>query len=272
VPLTASGQLALVASADLGVLGSKDGPRINYDWVLPNVAPLLLPWLAIAVLLALKPNRRAAAWWILLPLGCVFAFSLAPPDVLSNAFDFATDDLAALAFGLAAVWLLSDYLRQNHRLLTFLCVVAALAGFGGLTLFSRLSLTSTNQLAPGLIMLAVGLGVTAVALLVLGLICRKHFHLAGIYLWLLALLAVFWVMIALPFFLMDVLGSGGRIEWSAFFTPVLAVAVCHFAAMLPFLILSSACPFYRDRLRSLLHVKEEAAVVAAPAPEASLKA
>jgi hypothetical protein len=261
----------MVASSDLGALGSKDGPRISYNWVLPNVAPLLLPWLAMAVLLALKPNRRAAAWWILLPLGCVFAFSLAPPDILPGGLDFATDVLAALAFGLAAVWLLSNYLRQKHRLATFLCVVAALAGFGGLTFVSRLNLSATNQLEPAVIMLAVGLGVTAVALLVLGLLCRKRFHLVGIYLWLLALLSVLWVMIALPFFLIEEMRSSGPIDWSAFFTPVLAVAVCHFAALLPFLILSSASPFYRERLKSLLHVKEEGAVVAAPEPEASLK-
>jgi hypothetical protein len=261
----------MVASSDLGALGSKDGPRISYNWVLPNVAPLLLPWLAMAVLLALKPNRRAAAWWILLPLGGVFAFSLAPPDTLPGDINFFVDVLAALAFGLAAVWLLSSYLRPTHRLVTFLCVVAALAGFSGLTYVSRLDLSSTNELVPAVISLAVGVGVSAVALLVVGLICRKRFRPVGIYLWLLALLAVMWVAIALPFFLIDTMSSSGEIDWSEFFTPVLAAAVFHFAVMLPFLILSSASPFYRERLKALLHVRPEAPPVMTPAPEASLK-
>ena len=60
-------------------------------------------------LLALKPNRRAAAWWILLPLGCVFAFSLAPPDILPGGLDFATDVLAALAHDLIPVGALWGY-------------------------------------------------------------------------------------------------------------------------------------------------------------------
>ncbi len=271
MPLTASGPLAIVASSDLGALGSKEGPRISYNWVLPNVAPLLLPWLGMAVLLALKPNRRAAAWWVLLPLGLVFVFSLAPPDTLPGDINFFVDVVAALAFGLAAVWLLSNYLRRSHRLITFLCVLAALAGFSGLTYVSRMDLSSTNEMAAAVIMLAVGVGVSAVALLVLGLICRKRFRPIGIYLWLLALLAVMWIAIALPIFLISVLGSSGQIDWSEFFTPVLAVAVFHFAAMLPFLILSSASPFYRERLKSLLHVKEEALPVTALVPETSLK-
>jgi len=40
-------------------LGSKDGSPVAYEWVLPGVAPLLLPWLAILGLLTLKPNRFA---------------------------------------------------------------------------------------------------------------------------------------------------------------------------------------------------------------------
>jgi hypothetical protein len=61
VPLTAGGKLTIVASSDLGALGSKDGLPVAYDWALPGVAPLLLPWLVILGLLTLKPNRCASA-------------------------------------------------------------------------------------------------------------------------------------------------------------------------------------------------------------------
>ena len=88
MPLTAGGKLTIVASSDLGALGSKEGLPVTYNWVLPSVAPLLLPWLVILGLLALKPNRRAAAWLIWLPLGCVIAFTLAPPanPAIGNKF------------------------------------------------------------------------------------------------------------------------------------------------------------------------------------------
>ena len=272
MPLTASGQLAIVASADLGALGSKDGPRISYNWVLPNVAPRLLPWLALAILLTFKRNRCAAAWWILLPVACVAALSLAPPDIIPGGLDFLLDVVAALAVGLAAVWLLANYLRRKHWLLTFLCVVLTMAAFSGLAYASRLDLSSPNELAPALIALGVGAGLSAVALAIVGLICRKRYRPAAIYVWMAALLTVLWTLCAAPFYLYDVLGSNGQIDLSEFFTPVLTVALCHFAVMLPFLILSSANPFYRERLKALLHVKEEPVGVLAPAPEGSLKA
>jgi len=272
VPLTASGQLGIVASADLGALGSKDGPRISYNWVLPNVAPLLLPWLALAILLTLKRNRCAQAWWIVLPLGCVAALSLAPPDIIPGDLDFLLDVVAALGMGLAAVWLLANYLRRKHRLLTFLCVVLTMAVFSGLAYASRLDLSSPNEMKPAAFALAMGAGVSAVALAIVGLICRKRYRPAWIYVWVLGLLAVLWTLCAAPFYLNDVLGSSQQIDLSEFFTPVLTVALCHFAMMLPFLILSSASPFYRERLKGLLHVKEELAGVMPPVPEASLRA
>ena len=61
--------MAIIASCDLGGLGSKEGPAVDYYWVLPNIAPMLLPWLAILGLLAAKPNRCAAAWLIWLATG-----------------------------------------------------------------------------------------------------------------------------------------------------------------------------------------------------------
>ena len=67
------------------------------------------------------------------------------------------------------------------------------------------------------------------------------------------------------------MASGGRIAWSEFFVPVLAVAAVNFATLLPFLILSSASPFFRERLKALLHVKPEAPPAIAPLPDASVK-
>ncbi len=89
-------------------------------------------------------------------------------------------------------------------------------------------------------------------------ICRERYRPAGLYLWLLVLLAALWLLIAAPFFIIAEISDGGRIPWSEFFIPVLAVAAGNFALLLPFLILSSASPFYRERLKALLNVKPEA--------------
>ncbi len=129
MPLTAGGKLTIVASSDLGALGPRDGPPVAYNWVLPGIAPLLLPWLAILGLLVLKPNRCAAAWLIWLPLGCVIAFTLALLPILPAGTDFFLDVIAALAVGLAAVWLLSDYLRRTTSVCYFSVRPARPGGF-----------------------------------------------------------------------------------------------------------------------------------------------
>jgi hypothetical protein len=271
VPLTAGGKLTIVASSDLGALGSRDGSPIAYNWVLPGIAPLLLPWLVILGLLALKPNRCAAAWLIWLPLGCVMAFTLAPLPILPEGTNFFLDAITALAVGLAAVWLLTSYLRQQHRLLTFLGVLLALAGFSVMAAVAKqgVSLLAVESLQIGIV-LAVAVLASAMALSLGGLICRGRYRPSGLYLWLLALLVVIWLVIAMPFFAIAVMASSGGIPWSEFFIPVLAVATANYATLLPFLILSSANPFFRERLKALLHVKPEAPPVIAPLPVASL--
>ena len=272
MPLTAGGKLSIVASSDLGALGSKAGSPIAYNWVLPGVAPLLLPWLAILGLLTLKPNRCASAWLIWLPLGCVFGLAVAPPLDLPSGTSFLLDVITSLAVGLAAVWLLSTYLKQSHRLVAFLWVFLAFAGFGGLAAVAKqgLNLLVVESLQIG-ILLAIAVLASSVALSLAGLIGRRRYQPIGLYLWLLVLLVAIWLMIALPFFLIAVMASGGRTPWSEFINPVLAVALVNFATLLPFLILSSASPFFRDRLKALLLVQSEPPPVVPPLPDGRLK-
>jgi hypothetical protein len=254
VPLTTGGKLKIVASADLGGLGAKDGAPVEYNWMLPGFAPLLLPWLMILGLLALKPNRRAAAWLIWLPLGCVSVLTVLPPEMPGGAH-FFLDAIAALSFGVAAVWLLPTYLRQSHRIVTFFCVLIALAFFSGLAFVFRQGwgLLGPNTLESAVV-LGVGIFASAVALSLGGWICRARFRPAGLYVLLLVSLAAIWLMLAAPFFVIAEISSGGRIPFE-FFVPVLAVAAGNFVLLLPFLILSSGSAFYRERLKMLLNVK-----------------
>ena len=146
-----------------------------YTWVMPSVAPVLLPWLALLGLLALKPNRNAAAWLIWLPVGCALAVTLLPLS-LPSAFNSLLDVLAALVFGVAAVWLLSTYLRQSHRWVTFFCVLFALAGFSLLAFLSKQSTNLSDfEWLPFAIVLGVGVLTSAVALTIGGWICRRRF-------------------------------------------------------------------------------------------------
>jgi hypothetical protein len=250
-----------VASANLGPLGSREGAPVSYFWTMPNLAPVMLPWMIILALLVRKPNRTAAAWLIWLPPGCVMAFTLTP-SLLPSGTDFFLDVITALIIGYAAIWLLADWLRRQHGFLTFLCLLLALLVSSTLAFAFKQGMNESvvDSLQIG-ILLAIGALVTAVALGLAGLVCRHRYRPVALYLWLFLLVALLWFLVAAPFFAIALISDGGRIPWSAFFIPLFCVATGHFATLLPFLILSSACPFFRERLKALLHVKSEA-----PAP------
>jgi hypothetical protein len=55
-----------------------------------------------------------------------------------------------------------------------------------------------------------------------------------------------------PIFVIETLATGGRVPMSAFFAPVLVTTGLSFGVLLPFLLLSFANAFYRQRLISLL--------------------
>jgi hypothetical protein len=272
VPLTAAGKLTIVASLDIGALGPREGQPLTCNWVPPGLGPLLLPWLAILGLLVLKPNRCAAAWWIWLPLGCVIAFTVALLPMVPSDAGFILDVIAALAFGLGAVWLLSDYLRRPQRFVTFLCLLLALAAFSALAFAPRLDWDFSRETMVSVILLAAGVLVSAAALSLAGLLCRGRGRHVGLYGWLLILLIAIWLVIAAPFFVLQMMTvTGGSAGWSEFFAPVLAVAVVHFAMLLPFLILSLASPFYRQRLKALLQLEAQTPPMMTPVPDATLK-
>ena len=247
-----------MASSNLGALGARDGAPVYYNWALTGLATLLLPWLIVCGLLTLPANRRAAAWLIWLPLGCVLAFTVRPPFALPSGADFLLDAFVALAMGLAAVCLLASYLRRQHGILTFLCVFFALMGFSLLAgAFQAGGAGAAIELIQTGILLAIGVLTTTVALGLGAWINRRRYRPLTLHVWLLLLVVAIWLLIAAPFFLMAVIVSHGQLAWSEFFGPVLAVALANFAVLLPFLILTSASPFFRERLKALLHIKPE---------------
>jgi hypothetical protein len=261
-----------VASADLGALGPKAGSPVVYRWVVPSVAPLLFPWLAILVLLMLKPNRCASAWWIWLPLGCVAAVGAVPQssESLLGAF---FEVITALGFSLAAVWLLGPHLGRQHRFLTFLCLLPALAGFGGLVLAARQGLAfETETLQIGII-LAASLLMISVALTLAGWLCRKRYGRIRFAAWLVASLLVSWTALVVPFFVVIIIASGNGAPAAAMISAILVMTGVCFGVLLPFLILSFASPFFHDRLKTLLRLGGEAAppLVAVPVPVVNLK-
>jgi len=293
VPLTTSGELRIATSWDLlGGLGATEGPPITYNWTARGLMPQLLPWLAILALLALKPNHGWSAWWIWLPLACLAAgwhcLQLGLHGLPNDVLNVLIDVPRALAFGVAALWLLAPYVGRRQRFRAFLRMLLVVAVFG---VFSFAVTAGWDEEAaariaalPGVYLVTAGWAEGAAQVMVLALLalvitaamvlsgfaCRSR-YLPWRCLWLFGSLLVVVFAVGALVYVLVLITSGGRITWVEFFVPVLAVATIIFATLLPFLILSSASPFFRERLKALLHVKPEAAPAIAPLPDAQLK-
>ena len=273
MPLTAAGKLTIVASSDLGGARPEEGQAVVYSWVPPGIAPLLLPWLAILGLLALKPNRCAAAWWIWLPPGCVIAFTLAPLPTVPSASEFYSgchcraggwSKRRLAPFGLSPA-------DEIGLLLFYACCRPWRLSARWPLRRDWIGIFSRDTMVSG-ILLAVGVCVSAAALSLAGLLCRGRGRYIGLYGWLLILLVAIWLLITAPFFVLRMMTvTSGVLPWTEFIAPVVAVAMVHFAILLPFLILSSASPFYRQRLKALLQMEPATPPVMAPLPETNLK-
>ena len=235
--------------------------------------PQLLPWLAILGLLMLKPNRCASAWWIWVPLGCVAGLASAPQPVLallpSSQYEMFLELIGALGFGLAAAWLLSSYLGWKHRLLAFLGFLLALGGFSMLAFVGRQGWEGLGleTLQVG-VFLGVSVLVISVAVSLAGLVCRKRYGWLRLSLWLVAALETVWLLVLGLIFVIEQMMSRGNVPVMALLAVVGVATGITFGTLLPFLVLSFANGFYRERLKALLHLGETASppVITPPMP------
>ena len=248
----------MVASADLGGLGLEDGAPVYYNWVAPSVAPQVLPWVGILALLLLRPNRCGSAWWIWVPLGLVGALASAPAlfgELPPSGLEDFIGLFFALVFGVAAVWLVAGYLVWKHRVLACLGMLVTQAVGSVLVYMIGHGWEGVRgQTIAMLIALGAGAVVMATALTLTGLVCRGRYGWLRLSLWLVAALGVLCLLVTAPFFVIAVISSSGNVPLLALF-PVVGVELgIAFGALLPFLVLSFANGFYRERLKGLLHL------------------
>ncbi len=274
MPLTTAGKLRVVVSGDLRGLGPREGAPLLYDWTIPSIAPQALPWLAILALLMLKPNRCAAAWWIWVPLGCVAGVASAPTALglveFSELNAIVLEWPAGLGFGVAAVWLLSSYLGWKPRLRALGGMLLAQVVFSALAFWARGGWEEFMvEIVEGVGMgMGVSVLVIAVALTLAGLACRGRYGWLRLSLWLVAALGAVWLLVGGPLFpLILILLQSSESAREIFGLLGMAAAIT-FGVLLPFLVLSFRNDFYRDRLKSLLHLGGEAAppMTAPPMP------
>jgi hypothetical protein len=263
-------------------LGATEGPPVTYNWTAAGLMSPLLPWLAILALLALKPNRGWSAWWIWLPLAGLAAgwhcLELALPSshtgLPEGMLGVFLDVPIALAFGLAALWLLASHLGRNHRFRTFLGTLAVLmvfivfsfaatAGWSlglepimGLLDPRHCSATAVaGEMALPFLVLPVLLAlVVAAAMFLCGLACRWRHRPWWLCLWLFLSLPAVWVAVSALLHFLCRMASPGSVDYNLFLWIGPFMVVVIFATLLPFLVLSWVNALFRERLKALLHL------------------
>jgi hypothetical protein len=278
-----SGELKVAAYADLGGLGSRQGPQVPFVWRMPNLLPVMLPWLVVLGLLAMPSNRSVRAWWIWAPLGVVALLGavlqspITPID--DEGFNYAVQAACSAAFGLAVAWLLGGTLARRGRFLVIALMTLAFAATSLLAFvlgpageqLSDLSRWEPAVLWYLVLFWAVSGIVYAGALHLTGWRCRRRFNRVRVALWLPVWLWAMWLVAGCVLGLVLTLTSGGGFEWLGFVVVSLILALVSVAVVAPYLILSFTNTLYRERLRHLLRLPAEASVTGAPATPPDLE-
>ncbi|MCX6923213.1 MAG: hypothetical protein NT154_08400 [Verrucomicrobia bacterium] len=270
--------MKVAAYSDLGGLGTRQGPSVSFVWRMPNILPVLLPWLAVLVLLALPSNRNPRAWWIWAPL-IGLALLGAGLDAAAEAASeeeicYSVQTAGAAAFGLATLWLLGSALARRCRALaiTFIALAYAtisLLAFIASPVWEQMSITVSwdSESFWYLLLFWVVSGVVfAGALNLTGRICRRRFSRTRVSLWLPIWLWVMWMLAGSVVICVERVVFGGYLQWRSLLVVPIVLSLVSFAVILPFLILSFCTCFYRERFKDLLRLPAVEAAPPAPPP------
>jgi hypothetical protein len=184
--------------------------------------------------------------------------------------------VCATGFGLAAVWLLGAGLARRSRALSIVLMALAFAAVSLLAFAyspGAEQVQDASRWVPLLLLYLVLFWITgglvyAGALNLMGCICRQQLDRVRVSVWLPFCLWALWLAAASVLAGVVTLVSGGGFDWVPVVMGSSVVALVSFAVVLPLLILSFACPFYRERLKSLLRLPPpEAAPAAAASPQ-----
>ena len=248
--------MKLSATGDLGALGAKQGPAIIYKWSPPSRLPQLLAPLALLLLLLPKRNHSVQVLWVAAPvaLSLVVASLLwAIPGGGSDAPAGLFEAFGATAFGLGAAWLLSPYLKRQGRFLTFLGMLVTMELVGVMVYMVARQWSRNSVPMEMLIGVALFGSLTSMAIILAGRSCRERFGLLRLSLWSLVWIIAGWLAF---FVVMSV--TAGHGPWLQMALAWLMVSGVTFGVLLPFLVLSFANGFYRERLKELLRLEDPA--------------
>jgi len=277
------GSLSVVASQDLGDLGARESSPAAIEWWWYYHVPSLGLWgVLVALLVLVKPNRRAQAWLIWLPVLAVpLGWSMLARLLFFSAetAEFLGGFLTALAASWAAVWLLAPWLARRRILAGLALAMVTMLVVGGVYYASVYEFRSLGG-PEFLSVLHVAGSLTLLVATVLGAYrCRNAYQPRRFLAWLLLWMTVAPV-IGLPLIVLVTLvstsigseGLPGLIEFVSLAAMALissliggaVLGVALYLLNLPFLFLAMRNPFYRTRFQDALRLT--------PAPAGALSA
>lgn len=219
-----------------------------------------LPWVGLLGLLGLKQNRRAAAWWIWLPVFASLAltkiFQTAAYSMGSDASNLFSDLIWATGLAVGSLWLIAGGSSPKNRLVQFLISVLILAGYG---LFTFLCSTGGDDslVLPACVMLGVIALVLSTGMIAAGWLGRRTQQIWRLLLWLLVCLLAT-VAMAFTLFLLAMLPFAEEsLPWKELGIGILLLGGFLYVILLPYLLLAMGSPFYGARLKKVLGWERE---------------
>jgi hypothetical protein len=189
----------------------------------------------------------------------------AVPGIGSDTPEGLFEISSAVPFGLAAVWLLSPFLTRRGRFVTFLGVLATMELFSLFACTVAQPRDRDSSLGYVLIGGAVLVLLLSLAINLAGWSCRSRSEWRRLSLWMILWMMAGWLVVFVVMSRIE--RPGPLLEMATAFAIFCAVS---FGVLLPFLLLSFANAFYRERLKELLRLAD-AAPPSAPQPPASLE-
>lgn len=266
--------MKIVASADIGSLGTKEGAAVVYNWKWYHSAPRLALWvLLILAIVLVKANRNAHALLILVPLFVVNLLWLCLRKVVgfpSSSIAVFDQLIVSLTLSITVVWLVAHKIGRGNRFATFIRAFAVMALLGLVGAVSYAGLEFTKET----VLIAILLAVVAVALLVpfalAGWSCRRRYSAVGFMLWLLVWTVAAGIVAMLAYVGIVVIVSTMSGFSPSGFSPASAILMllqvvvvgvvlgfCLYVIDVPYMLLVLCTPFFRERFYACLRLRNK---------------
>jgi hypothetical protein len=250
-------------------LGAASSKPISYTWVPGNPAPLVIPAIVLLGLLAVKKNRTGQAWLILLPLVIAFVLQAVLASTSGDRFEMSVFSEAILTgiYALTAFWLISFLVARKGLVVVFFAGAGLMVLFAAVRLLSILVMDGDWQTTVvASMLLGIALPLNLLGLVLGGWAARRQYRPGRVIILSLLVLTVGWFLAASPFFLISAFSRGDFSDFGEFVTAVGCAIAINTLALLPFIVLSMITPFYRERLKALLHLEREEPPVSLAVP------